>query len=63
MYLICQWFLPDKRVVFAELILSGIDCEKDEILRSRVAEAKSRMETVNQGRAKLMDFEGLYNEG
>jgi len=54
---------PNERVVFAELILASIDCEKDEILQSWIAEVKNRMKAVNEGRAKLLDFEGLYNEG
>ena len=54
---------PEERVVFAELILASIDYEEDEIRQSWVAEVKSRMKAVNEGRAKLLDFEGLYNEG
>jgi putative addiction module component (TIGR02574 family) len=54
---------PEERVVFAELILASIDYEEDEIRESWVAEVKSRMKAVNEGRAKLLDFEGLYNEG
>jgi len=53
---------PNERVVFAELILSSIDCEKDEILQSWITEVKNRMIAVNEGRAQLLDFEGLYNE-
>jgi len=54
---------PEERVVFAELILASIDYEEDEIRESWVAEVKSRMKAVNEGKAKLLDFEGLYNEG
>ena len=54
---------PEERVVFAELILASIDYEEDEIRESWIAEVKSRMKAVNEGKAKLLDFEGLYNEG
>lgn len=54
---------PNERAVFAELILASIDCEKDEILQSWITEVKNRMIAVNEGSAKLLDFEGLYNEG
>jgi putative addiction module component (TIGR02574 family) len=54
---------PNERVVFAELILASIDYEKDEILQEWIAEVKNRMAAVKEGKAKLLDFEGLYNEG
>ena len=54
---------PEERVVFAELILASIDYEEDENCESWIAEVKNRMKAVNEGRAKLLDFEGLYNEG
>jgi len=53
---------PNERVVFAELIIASNDCEKDEILQSWITEVKNRMIAVNEGRAQLLDFEGLYNE-
>ena len=53
---------PNERVVFAELILASIDHEEGEIRESWIAEVKSRMKAVNEGRAKLLDFERLYNE-
>lgn len=52
---------PNERVVFAELILASIDYEKDEILQEWTAEVKSRITAVNEGRAKLLDFEELYS--
>jgi len=54
---------PNERVVFAELILARIDCEKDEILQEWIVEEKNRMTAVKEGKAKLLDFEELYNEG
>ncbi len=54
---------PNERVVFAELILASIDYEKDEILQEWIVEVKNRMAAVKKGKAKLLDFEGLYNEG
>jgi len=53
---------PNERVVFAELILASIDFEKEEILQSWVTEVKSRMIAVNEGKARLMDFEEIYHE-
>jgi hypothetical protein len=54
---------PNERVVFAELILASIDYEKDEILQEWIVEVKNRMAAVKEGKAKLLDFEELYNEG
>ena len=53
---------PNERVALAELILSSIDYEEDGIRQIWIAEVKNRMNAVNEGRAKLLDFEGLYNE-
>ncbi|MCP4109373.1 MAG: addiction module protein [Desulfobacteraceae bacterium] len=53
---------PDERVTFAELILSSIDYEEEEIHQSWTAEVMSRMKAVGEGRARLLDFESLYNE-
>ena len=47
---------PNERVVFAELILASIDHEENEIRESWIAEVKSRMKAVSEGRAKLVDF-------
>ncbi len=52
---------PNERVTLAELILSSIDYEEDGIRQAWIAEVKNRMNAVNKGRAKLLDFEGLYN--
>ncbi len=53
---------PNERVAFAELILASIDHEEDGIRKAWIAEVKNRMQAVSEGRAKLLDFEGLYNE-
>ena len=53
---------PNERVAFAELILASIDYEEDGIRQAWIAEVKNRMNAVNEGKAKLLDFEGLYNE-
>jgi hypothetical protein len=50
---------PNERVIFAELILASIDYEEDDIRQSWIIEVQSRMKAVNEGRAKLLDFEGL----
>ena len=54
---------PNERVALAELILSSIDYEEDGIRQIWIAEVKNRMNAVNEGRAKLLDFEGLYLRG
>jgi putative addiction module component (TIGR02574 family) len=51
---------PNERVAFAELILESIDCEEDEVRKSWIDEVKSRMKAVEEGKAKLLDFERLY---
>ncbi len=53
---------PNERVAFAELILASIDSEEKEIRQSWIIEVKDRMNAVNEGRSKLLDFEDLYNE-
>lgn len=54
---------PNERLTFAELILASIDHEEDEIRRAWIKEVNDRMKAVNEGQAKLLDFEELYNEG
>ena len=51
---------PNERVVFAELILASIEHEEVEVRNSWIAEVKDRMNAVNEGKAKLLDFEKLY---
>ena len=53
---------PNERVVLAELILASIDHEEDEIRELWLSEVKDRIKAVNEGKAKLLDFEKLYNE-
>ena len=51
---------PNERLTFAELILASIDHEEDEIRQSWIVEVNDRMKAFNEGRARLLDFEGLY---
>ena len=53
---------PKERVVFAELILQSIDYEEKEIREIWLMEVKDRMTAVNEGNAKLIDFEARYSE-
>ena len=53
---------PNERVTFAELILASINYEEDGIRQAWIAEIKNRIKAVNEGSAKLLDFEGLSNE-
>ena len=53
---------PNERVVLAELILASIDHEEDEVRELWLSEVKDRIKAVNEGKAKLLDFERLYNE-
>ena len=54
---------PNERLTFAELILASLEQEEDEVRTAWIAEVKDRMKAVNDGRAKLLDFEALYNAG
>jgi hypothetical protein len=54
---------PNERLAFAELILSSLEHEEDEVRKAWVSEVKDRMNAVNEGRSKLLDFEALYNAG
>lgn len=53
---------PNERVVLAELILASIEHEEVEIRKLWLSEVKDRIKAVNEGKAKLLDFERLYNE-
>ena len=53
---------PNEGLAFAELILASIDHEEEQVRRSWINEVKDRMYAVKSGKAKLLDFEGLYNE-
>ena len=52
---------PNERVAFVELILASIDYEEGEIWQSWITEVKDRIKAVNEGKARLLDFESLYN--
>lgn len=52
---------PNERLTFAELILASLDHEEDEIRDIWLNEVNARMKAVNEGRAKLLDFESIYN--
>lgn len=53
---------PNERLTFAELILASIDHEEEKIRQSWIVEVNDRMKAFNEGRARLLDFEGLYHE-
>ncbi len=53
---------PNERVAFAELILASIDIEENEVKQTWIDEVKVRIQAVNDGKAKLLDFQSLYNE-
>jgi len=53
----------NKRVVLAELILASLEHEEKEVRDAWIAEVKKRMKAVDEGKAGLLDFDALYNEG
>lgn len=53
---------PNERLAFAELILSSLEYEEDEVKFAWINEVKDRINSVNEGQSKLLDFESLYNE-
>ncbi|OGC07835.1 antitoxin [candidate division KSB1 bacterium RBG_16_48_16] len=53
---------PNERLTFAELILASLDYEEAEIRQAWINEVNDRMNAVNEGQAKLLDFESLYND-
>jgi len=54
---------PNERVAFAELILASLEHEEDEIRNAWINEVKDRMNAVNEGKSKLLDFETMYDAG
>ena len=52
---------PNERLTFAELILASIDYEEEEIRQFWIKEVNDRMKAFKEGRARLLDFEGLYD--
>jgi putative addiction module component (TIGR02574 family) len=53
---------PNERVEFAQLILASIEHEDEKIRQKWITEVKDRMAAVKSGKAKLIDFDSLYNE-
>lgn len=53
---------PNERLIFAELILSSLEKEDQEIRSSWINEVYDRMKAVNKGQAKLLDFSSMYDE-
>jgi len=51
----------NERLAFAELILASIDHEEDEIRQLWFQEANDRIKAVKEGKARLLNFEGLYD--
>ncbi|MBI5730651.1 MAG: addiction module protein [Ignavibacteriales bacterium] len=54
---------PNERITFAELILASLDYEEDEIRYAWIKEINDRMKAVKEGKARLLDFEDMYNAG
>jgi hypothetical protein len=52
---------PNERVMFAELILASLEREDDEVRLAWQNEVNERIKAVNQGKAKLLDFDTLFN--
>lgn len=52
---------PNESLRFAELILASLDHEEEEIRQARIKEVNDRIQAVNEGKAKLFDFESLYD--
>jgi len=52
---------PNERVIFAELILASLEHEDENVRLAWVREVKERINAVEEGRAKIMDFNALYN--
>ena len=53
---------PNERIAFAELILESIDYEDEEVRRAWIDEVKNRIESVDKGHSRLMDFKARYGE-
>lgn len=53
---------PKDRVQLAELILASIDYEDDNLRKIWLAEVKDRMESVENGKSTLLDFNQHYAE-
>ena len=53
---------PQKNDDFEELILTNKIFEDKSIRQAWISEAKDRMAAIVSGKAKLLDFEDLYND-
>ena len=51
----------NERLTFAALILASMDYEEDEIRQLWINEVNDRMKAVKEGKARLLNFEDLYN--
>lgn len=54
---------PNDRLAFAQVILASIDFEEKEVRDEWIQEVRDRIQAVNEGRAKLIDFENTYHAG
>ena len=53
---------PKERVLLAELLLESIDYEDETLKKTWLNEVKARMQAVENGQAKLLDFNQRYVE-
>lgn len=53
---------PNERLTFAELILSSLEKEDQEVRNSWINEVYDRMKAVKNGQAKLSDFSSMYDK-
>jgi putative addiction module component (TIGR02574 family) len=51
---------PFQRVALAELLLASLDYEAEDIQTEWINEVHARMNAVNEGRSKLLDFDLLW---
>jgi len=53
---------PKERVSLAEQILASIDYEDNKTKTAWISEVKDRIESVEKGKSKLLDFNQYYVE-
>jgi len=53
---------PKERVSLAEKILASIDYEDNKTKTAWISEVKDRIESVEKGKSKLLDFNQYYVE-
>ena len=51
----------NEQLTFAALILASMDYEEEEIRQLWINEVNDRMKAVKEGKARLLNFEDLYN--